>query len=99
HTPLTTLFPSTTLFRSIRHNPHPHAHVRPASPTHAHDAAVPAYGYLENSNLERGEQMGANRTPVEQVRLGVLNELVGFHIRRAADRKSTRLNSSHVKSS
>jgi len=37
--------------RRIRHNPHPHAHVRPASPTHAHDAAVPAYGYLENSNL------------------------------------------------
>ncbi|MFO7277087.1 MAG: MarR family transcriptional regulator [Pseudomonadota bacterium] len=29
--------------------------------------------------------MGANRTPVEQVRLGVLNELVGFHIRRAAN--------------
>src|SRR5690349_22170333 len=86
--PSSTLFPYTTLFRSGR------------EPLERAEVLVGAAGLLVEvlERLERGDvrRILVDRGLVARDRALEIAELVGAERRELADRKSTRLNSSHV---
>src|SRR5207253_10685610 len=92
-TPSSTLFPYTTLFRSRRMDRFIHGRV-----IFAGDAAhqVSPFGARgANSGLEDAENLSWKLDRVLR-RLSPQSLLESYHTERSADRKSTRLNSSHV---
>src|SRR5690606_40502343 len=96
--PRSTLVPYTTLFRSFRQRVHADAahHVRRGA--RADGALGVAHGEVEPlllAALEEGGR-GGDELVIERRRRFVAAEL-GAIARIGADRKSTRLNSSHVK--
>src|SRR3712207_7674215 len=78
--PRSTLFPYTTLFRSIRHR----------------DQAVGVCRVADDQHLHVVGRAGVDRLPLRFEDAAVRLEQVGALHPRSADRKSTRLNSSHA---
>src|SRR3712207_8156355 len=79
--PRSTLFPYTTLFRSVRRVGDVELHVADVPVGGDHDPAVAELPHLD---------------VVEQVRVPVAVRARGRPVREARDRKRTRLNSSHA---
>src|SRR5690554_7790101 len=89
--PRSTLFPYTTLFRSEHTYPHSWFPTHPANSTYGQEEDE----YIDYHNLYPINQNEANQ-PRNNLPFGVVEEVV-FEYLEGKDRKSTRLNSSHVR--
>src|SRR5699024_12464340 len=88
HLPKTKLFPYTTLFRSV------------GAGTHGRENAPPAFDLCSADKGQPPVCKGDYRQPGKPDEVaGRFSRLYGREISRLGDRKSTRLNSSHVSSS